>query len=138
MGIIVNRNGRRLAFVAVLPIFLVTFNLLFQSVAFGQQDVKISPVCGPKSGFNIEISADGFTPNTNVNWQLVGSDENVPLYGYFQTNSAGSITDTTFADDLKKDLYKMYFGEDANNDGQIDASVIPVYVELNIPCSKED
>lgn len=129
-----NRSRTSLTVVALIPIFLFTFNLLFQSVAFAQQDAKISPTCGPESGFNIDIDVNGFGPNTNVDWKLVGSDGQISLYGYFQTNSVGSISDTTFADDLKKDHYKMYFGEDANNDGYFDASTNPIYVNLDVPC----
>src|SRR5438093_8042683 len=74
---------------------------LFHYVAFGQPEVRISPSCGPKSGFNIDISAKGFTPNINVNWKLVGSDNDSPLSGYFQVDSTGAISDSTFADDIK-------------------------------------
>jgi hypothetical protein len=120
----------------ILSSFLVAFSILpvSQLVVFAQPEVKISPACGPKSGFNFDIMGDGFTPNTNINWKLVGSDGQIPLSGYFQTDSTGYISDTTFADDLKKGHYKMYFGEDANNDGNFDLSANPIFVELDIPC----
>jgi hypothetical protein len=102
---------------------------------FAQSNVEISPKCGPKSGFNFEIIAGGFRPHTNVNWQLIDSEENVPLSGYFETDGDGRIHETTFADDLDRGHYKIYFGEDAENDGKVDASITSVYAELNIPCS---
>jgi hypothetical protein len=37
----------------------------------------------------------------------------ISLYGYFQTNAAGGFNDVTFKDDLKPDIYKMYFGTHA-------------------------
>jgi hypothetical protein len=70
------KNGKCLAYAVLLSTFVLTFSFLFQSFAFGQQDVKISPSCGPESGFNFDIIASGFTPNTNVNWQIMDSDEN--------------------------------------------------------------
>lgn len=101
-------------------------------------EIEISPKCGPESGFNFEIIAGGFKPDTNVNWQLVDSDENVPLSGYFETDGEGQIRETTFADDLEEGHYIMYVGEDVENDGKVDTSIIPAHVELNIPCSDKD
>jgi hypothetical protein len=114
--------------------FLLGIGDLSPMFAFAQSSVEISPTCGPQGGFNFEIIANGFKPHTNVNWQLVDSDENVPLSGYFETNDAGQLRETTFADDLEKGHYKIYFGEDVGNDGKIDVSITPVYAELNIPC----
>jgi hypothetical protein len=122
------------AVVGIMTIFLLGIGDLSAMSAFAQSSVEISPTCGPQGGFNFEIIADGFKPRTNVNWQLVDSDENVPLSGYFETNDAGQLRETTFADDLEKGHYKIYFGEDVGNDGKIDVSITPVYAELNIPC----
>jgi hypothetical protein len=111
---------------------------LVTPLVFAQSNIEISPKCGPESGFNFEIIAGGFKPHTNVNWQLVDSDENVPLSGYFETNGEGQIRETTFADDLEEGHYMMYVGEDVENDGKVDTSIIPAHVELNIPCSHKD
>ena len=102
---------------------------------FGLPIVHVSPSCGPADpGFNIVINANGFGPNSNVNWKLVNSKAQIPLYGYFQTNSTGGFNDVTFADDLKADSYKMYFGTDANNDNKFDIGAPTTYDNITIPC----
>ncbi|HTH20825.1 MAG TPA: hypothetical protein VL854_01290 [Nitrososphaeraceae archaeon] len=106
------------------------------SLVFGLPIVNVSPTCGPADpGFNMVINANGFAPNSNVNWKLVNSESQIPLYGYFQTNSTGGFNDVTFADDLKADSYKMYFGTDANNDNKFDVDAPITYANLTIPCS---
>ena len=106
------------------------------SLVFGLPIVNVSPICGlADPGFNIVINANGFAPNSNVNWKLVNSKSQIPLYGYFQTNSTGGFNDVTFADDLKADSYKMYFGTDANNDNKFDVGAPTTYANITIPCS---
>ena len=106
------------------------------SLAFGLPIVNVSPTCGPADpGFNMVINANGFAPHSNVNWKLVNSKAQIPLYGYFQTNSTGGFNDVTFADDLKADSYKMYFGTDANNDNKFDVGASTTYANITIPCS---
>ena len=106
------------------------------SLVFGLPIVNVSPTCGPADpGFNMVINANGFAPNSNVNWKLVNSESQIPLYGYFQTNSTGGFNDVTFADDLKADSYKMYFGTDANNDNKFDVGAPTTYANITIPCS---
>ena len=132
----VRLESRRAIFALTFSISLALSLCFFQSTALGQQpEVKISPSCGPKSGFNIDIKATGFRPNSNVGWKLVNSDNESPLSGYFQTDSSGGISDTTFADDIKPGHYKMYFDEDTNIDGEFDqSSSSHPAAELNIPC----
>lgn len=103
--------------------------------AFAAPLVMVSPTCGPSSGFNIVVDANGFAPNTNVNWKIIDSHNGIPQYGYFQTNSTGGFNDVTFADDLKADNYKMAFGTDSNNDNRFDAGAPIVFSNLTIPCS---
>jgi len=106
------------------------------SLVFGLPLVNVSPTCGPADpGFNMVINANGFAPNSNVNWKLVNSESQIPLYGYFQTNSTGGFNDVTFADDLKADSYKMYFGTDADNDNKFDVGAPTTYANITIPCS---
>ena len=64
----------------------------------------------------------------------MGNDSKIPLYGYFETNSTGGFNDVTFADDLKADKYKLYFGDDANSDGTFDIGAKRVYANVSIPC----
>ena len=116
---------------------LVVFSMIIcgNPPVFGIPIVQVSPTCGPADpGFNMVINANGFAPNSNVNWKLVNSEAQIPLYGYFQTNSTGGFNDVTFADDLKADSYKMYFGTDANNDNKFDVGAPTTYANITIPC----
>ena len=118
-------------------VILVVFSLIIcnNSPVFGVPLVQVSPTCGPADpGFNMVINANGFAPDSNVNWKLVNSKSQIPLYGYFQTNGTGGFNDVTFADDLKADSYKMYFGTDANNDNKFDAGAPTTYANITIPC----
>jgi len=67
---------------------------------------------------------------------FVGSDSKIPLYSNFETNSTGGFNDVTFADDLKADHYKMYFADDANNNGAFDIGAKRVYANVTIRCEK--
>ena len=66
----------------------------------------------------------------------MGNDSKIPLYGYFETNNTGGFNDVTFADDLKADKYKLYFGDDANSDGTFDIGAKRIYANVSIPCEK--
>ena len=55
---------------------LVVFCMIIysNSPVFGVPLVQVSPTCGPADpGFNMVINANGFAPNSNVNWKLVNS-----------------------------------------------------------------
>ena len=102
---------------------------------FAEPKVDISPTCGPaEPGFNIVINANGFKANSTVAYKFVGNDSKIPLYGYFETNNTGGFNDVTFADDLKEDKYKLYFGDDANSDGAFDIGAKRIYANVSIPC----
>ena len=106
--------------------------------AFAEPKVDISPTCGPaEPGFNIVINANGFKPNSTVAYKFVGSDSKISLYGYFGTNSTGGFNDVTFADDLKEDHYKLYFADDANDDGTFDIGAKRIYANVTIPCENQ-
>lgn len=124
-----------LAMLGIVILVVSSFIVYNNSPVFGLPLVQVSPTCGPADpGFNMVINANGFAPNSNVNWKLVNSKSEIPLYGYFQTNSTGGFNDVTFADDLKADSYKMYFGTDANNDNKFDAGAPTTYANITIPC----
>ena len=102
---------------------------------FAEPKVDISPPCGPSEpGFNIIINANGFKPNSIVGVKFVGSDSKIPLYTKFETNSTGGFSEATFADDLKEDKYKLYLGDDSNDDGAFDIGAKRVYANITIPC----
>jgi hypothetical protein len=111
---------------------------IFGLTAFAEPKVDISPICGPgEPGFNIVMNANGFKPNSTVAYKFVGSDSKITLYGYFETNSTGGFNDVTFADDLKEDHYKLYFADDANDDGTFDIGAKRIYANVTIPCENE-
>ena len=89
-------------------------------------------------GFNIVMNANGFKPNGTVAVKFVGSDSKIPLYTQFDTNSTGGFNDVTFADDLKADHYKLYFGDDTNSDGAFDigTKLVCELQNITIPCEK--
>ena len=104
---------------------------------FAEPKVDISPTCGPaEPGFNIVINANGFKANSTVAYKFVGNDSKIPLYGYFETNNTGGFNDVTFADDLREDKYKLYFGDDSNGDGTFDIGAKRIYANVSIPCEK--
>ena len=129
---------KKLAFTTIGFAFgLFSLAGMFVSSAFAEPKVDISPTCGPaEPGFNIVINANGFKGNSTVAYKFVGNDSKIPLYGYFETNSTGGFNDVTFADDLKADKYKLYFGEDDNSDGTFDIGAKRVYANVSIPCEK--
>ena len=129
---------KKLAFTTIGFAFgLFSLAGMFVSSAFAEPKVDISPTCGPADpGFNIVINTNGFKGNSNVAYKFVGSDSKIPLYGYFETNSTGGFNDVTFADDLKADKYKLYFADDANNDGTFDIGAKRIYANVTIPCEK--
>lgn len=97
--------------------------------------VYIDPSCGPASpGFNVVVNANGFRPNSNVNWKVIDSHQGIPLYGYFKTNSTGGFSDVTFMDDLQPDSYKLALGTDDNNDNKFDVGQLIQFVNITIPC----
>jgi hypothetical protein len=105
---------------------------------FAEPTVDISPTCGPhEPGFNIVMNVNGFMPNSTVAYKFVTSESKIPLYGYFETNSTGGFNDVTFADDLKEGNYKLYFGDDANNDNVFDVGAKRIYANVTIPCPQQ-
>lgn len=125
---------------SILLFVLVAIIILFSRIIFndanGMPLIIISPTCGPgEPGFNIEINANGFNPNSNVDWKLVNSQGLVPVYGYYQTNSTGGFKDLAFVGAVKSDHYKLFVGEDADNNKKFDVDGITKNVNVNMPCS---
>lgn len=85
----------------------------------------------------MNVSTDGFTPNAQIDWKLITSNNKTPTYGYFSANSTGGFNDSVFVGDLKDGHYKMYFGTDANADGKLDITSPIAYANISMPCSKQ-
>lgn len=119
----------RVAFLGIIGVTRSVF------AAFVKPAVDLSATCGPaEPGFNIVINTNGFSPNGTVAWKFVASGSKIPLYGHFETNSAGRFNDVTFADDLKPDHYKMYFADDVNSsDETFDIGAARVYAKATVP-----
>jgi hypothetical protein len=54
-------------------------------------NIVISLQCGPEEGININIDANGFSPNSNVSWVMFDPQLNPPHNRYFATNSTGGL-----------------------------------------------
>ena len=102
--------------------------------ASAKSEVSVSPSCGPKSGFGLSVNASGLIPNGILTWNLVDSEGIVPITGYFHTDSSGNVNDTITIDDVKKGNYKIYFGYDANIDGELDSEIDRA--DIDVPCQK--
>lgn len=116
-----------------IGIFLVT-NVLDMNV-FAKSEGSISPLCGPKSGLNLSIKANGFTIDDIASWELKDSDGKTRLNGYFHTDSNGNVNDQTVIEDVEKGHYNIYFGYDTNYDGRLDSEID--HSEITIPCQNK-
>ena len=97
--------------------------------------VSIDPACGPsRPGFATYVTASGFSPDANINWQLVDSHGSIAMYGHFQSNSQGGFYDVTHINTLAEGNYSINFGTDANNDNKFDEGNATASVKLSIPC----
>ncbi len=125
-----------LSSVGILVIFgMIVYN---NSPVFGAPIVQVSPSCGPADpGFSIVIDANGFAPNSNVAWKLVDYKGTIPLYGYFQTNATGGLTQVTAVDDVPSGSYKVLLGNDMNNDGKLDPGAPTSYANITMPCPSQ-
>jgi hypothetical protein len=120
---------------SVHGLFLIAVAFYLHSNVLAEPFAIIDPTCGPvENGFNLGISTNGFNPNSTVAWKLVNSTQSIPIFGYFQTNSTGGFSDYTFLNEIGPDKYKMYFGDDADNDGKFDMINRTTYANLTIPC----
>jgi len=115
-------------------IFLLTNSL--QLNAYGKSEkskISVSPSCGPKDGFNVDMKAKGLAADDIVYWELKDSDGETKLNGYFHTDSNGEVNDQTAVEDVSKDHYKIYFGYDSNIDGVLDSYLY--HSKISIPCN---
>jgi hypothetical protein len=107
----------------------------FHLYAYAKPEVSISPSCGAKSGFNVLMKADGLAANSVFAWKLVDSDGKAALSGYFYADKNGEVKDEAFIEDVKKGHYKLNFGDDTNNDGELDSEI--GHSDIVIPCQNK-
>jgi len=121
----------------LLAVGIFLFTNTLQLIAYGKSDkseVSVTPSCGPKDGFNVDIKTKGLAADDIVYWELKDSDGETRLNGYFHTDGNGEVNDQTALEDVSKDHYKIYFGYDSNNDGILDSDIY--HSKIAIPCEK--
>jgi len=118
----------------IVSTLVIAVNSCFLSSVFATPIVLVSPPCGPTPGFNVVFSANGFSPSSNVSWELLNADLKPVLTGYFMTNSTGGFNEVTYADDLLPGKYNLNFFDDSNNDSKLDANGQTFQTSISLPC----
>jgi hypothetical protein len=116
---------------------LISFPLYFPIVndVFAESNVIISSQCGPEEGINININANGFSPNSKVSWVMF-DPQLKPLHnGYFATNSTGGFNEETFAEPSMPGEHTIVFFDDSNLNYRMDneKNTYPVPIANNCP-----
>jgi hypothetical protein len=116
---------------------LISFPLYFSIVndVFAESNVIISSQCGPEEGININIDANGFSPNSNVSWVMFDPQLNPLHNGYFATNSTGGFNEDTFAEPSMAGEHTIVFFDDSNLNYRMDneKNTYPVPIANNCP-----
>jgi hypothetical protein len=116
---------------------LISFPLYFPMVnnVFAESNVIISSQCGPEEGININIDANGFSPNSNVSWVMFDPQLNPLHNGYFATNSTGGFNEDTFAEPSMPGEHTIVFFDDSNLNYRMDSekNTYPVPIANNCP-----
>ncbi|MFB5599568.1 MAG: hypothetical protein ACE5SW_05000 [Nitrososphaeraceae archaeon] len=126
-------------------VILISFNISFFSndkiLDFISADaespnVTIFPECGSTFDHRIFFSVNGFNPNGIVHWELVNSNDDVDLYGYFETDESGNIEEFIFVEEMEPDTYTLRFFDDRDNNFIKDFDGAEVILNYEIPCDK--
>jgi hypothetical protein len=116
---------------------LISFPLYFPMIndVFAESNVIISSQCGPEEGININIDANGFSPNSNVSWVMFDPQLNPLHNGYFATNSTGGFNEDTFAEPSMAGEHTIVFFDDSNLNYRMDneKNTYPVPIANNCP-----
>jgi hypothetical protein len=116
---------------------LISFPLYFPMIndVFAESNVIISSQCGPEEGININIDANGFSPNSNVSWVMFDPQLNPLHNGYFATNSTGGFNEDTFAEPSMPGEHTIVFFDDSNLNYRMDneKNTYPVPIANNCP-----
>jgi hypothetical protein len=119
-----------------LILSLISFPLYFPKVnVFAESNVIISSQCGPEEGIDININANGFSPNSNVSWVMFDPQLNPLHNGYFATNSTGGFNENTFAEPSMSGEHTIVFFDDSNLNYRMDneKNTYPVPIANNCP-----
>ena len=116
---------------------LISFPLYFPMIndVFAESNVIISSQCGPEEGININIDANGFSPNSNVSWVMFDPQLNPLHNGYFATNSTGGFNEDTYAEPSMAGEHTIVFFDDSNLNYRMDneKNTYPVPIANNCP-----
>src|SRR5215211_3641974 len=131
----------RISYLMTALIFSLTFSLLYSLVyfpttnVFAVSKVIISSQCGPEEGIDININANGFSPNSNVSWVMFDPQLNPLHNGYFATNSTGGFNEDTFAEPSMPGEHTIVFFDDSNLNYRMDneKNTYPVPIANNCP-----
>jgi len=102
---------------------------------YAESKVVISSGCGPTEGINININANGFSPNSRVSWVMFDPQLNPLHNGYFATNSTGGFNEDTFAEPSLAGKHTIVFFDDSNLNYRMDneKNTYPVPILNNCP-----
>ena len=96
--------------------------------------IHIEPECGSLKDHQINFTVNWFKPNSIVHWQIINSENEIDSFGYFKTNQTGGFADSTIADDLIPDTYKINIFDDKDNNYKIDKDGKELSLKYQIPC----
>ena len=131
-------------YLTMVLISSLTLSLLFSLIyfpminVFAESTVIISSACGPTEGINININANGFSPNSRVSWVMFDPNLNPLHNGYFATNSTGGFNEDTFAEPSLPGLHTMVFFDDSNLNYRMDNEKNTYPVPITNKCPLEE
>ena len=105
---------------------------------FAESTVIISSARGPTEGINININANGFSPNSRVSWVMFDPNLNPLHNGYFATNSTGGFNEDSFAEPSLHGLHTMVFFDDSNLNYRMDNEKNTYPVPITNKCPLEE
>ena len=129
------------SYLTMILLLSLAFSLLnslmyfLMTTVFAESNVIISSQCGPEEGININIDANGFSPNSNVSWVMFDPQLNPLHNGYFATNSTGGFNEDTFAEPSMAGEHTIVFFDDSNLNYRMDneKNTYPVPIANNCP-----
>jgi hypothetical protein len=104
---------------------------------FAESKVIISSECGPTEGIDININANGFSPDSRVSWVMFDPQLNPLHNGYFATNSTGGFNEDIFAEPNVFGEHTMVFFDDSNLNYRMDDEKNTYTVSITNKCPLE-
>ena len=133
----------KFTYLTMLLLSSLALSLLFSFMSFSmtnvfaESKVIIASECGPTEGINININANGFSPNSRVSWVMFDSQLNPLHNGYFATNSTGGFNEDTFAEPSVPGDHTIIFFDDSNLNYRMDDEKNTYPVPITSTCPLE-